>query len=129
MQLLLVDMQCSFSYCRLSKAHFLLGRYYERMQRAKSTTAAGSFAYIGNIVDNYGRALKYGHKFVFQALPRMLTIWYVYHYHWLDMKWTNLFVCRFDYGTHLLDKKPEKRKRDEVPPEQKVFSVMDALVC
>ena len=32
-------------------------------------------SYLSNSIKNYGTSLKYGHKYIYQSLPRLLTLW------------------------------------------------------
>ena len=38
--------------------------------------AASELAIVLKIIDNYGRALRFGHAHIFQSLPRLLTLWF-----------------------------------------------------
>jgi len=30
---------------------------------------------ISHVISNYGSSLTYGHRYIFQSMPRMLTLW------------------------------------------------------
>ena len=82
------------------QGHFQLGRYYDYMLRdlekkmhAARRVAAGasdSAVAVGNtlrqrkflytmltsVLESYGHALMYGHTYLFEAMPRLLTLWF-----------------------------------------------------
>jgi serine/threonine-protein kinase ATR len=83
------------------KGYFFLARYYEYLLNVKrrelaervsgnTSSADGAtgnatpvvdaeiHAYLIRLMENYVRALRHGTKFVFQSLPRLLTLWFEY---------------------------------------------------
>ncbi|KAI9206311.1 uncharacterized protein BJ171DRAFT_28115 [Polychytrium aggregatum] len=65
------------------KSYFYLGRYYNKLYESeKSSSSTRSHGQTsGHLVDicrYYGRALMCGTKFIYQTLPRLLTLWLDY---------------------------------------------------
>ena len=69
-------------HARSEKAHYYLGKHYNKLlesekskQPAKQihTFVTGEIAKM--VVDNYGRSLQYGAKYIYQTMPRLLTLW------------------------------------------------------
>ena len=70
------------------RGYFELGQYYDfllrksdadRTAKTKSQLLQSkieSSNYLYQVLYNYGRALKYGHKRIFHSLPRLLTLWF-----------------------------------------------------
>lgn len=68
--------------------HFYLGKYWDHMLRrvlAEISTSRrsvvqslheSSMLLASHVVKFYGRALNRGHSFIFQSLPRLLTVWF-----------------------------------------------------
>ena len=97
-------------YCapKWDKAHFCLGKYYDELLAAEAnrrsarivvleegkssgssktrTTAANAFdstaKFLYTILKHYGSSLSFGNKYLFQAMPRMLTLWFEHSEHW-----------------------------------------------
>jgi len=59
--------------------HFYLGKYYDKLMAActdgeeKSNTLSMDF--IPFVLKHYGQSLQFGNKFIYQSMPRLLTIW------------------------------------------------------
>jgi serine/threonine-protein kinase ATR len=80
------------------KIYFLLGNYYDRMLRAnsdikeeksntnnvfKTKQSTGSCSkFLSVILQHFGKAATYGHQYIFQTLPRMLTLWFEHGNYW-----------------------------------------------
>ncbi|PYH47273.1 protein kinase MEC1 [Aspergillus saccharolyticus JOP 1030-1] len=67
---------------RWEKAHYYLGKHYNKILDSEKARPLGKEAQIylsGEVsklvVDNYLRSLAYGNKYVFQSLPKVLTLW------------------------------------------------------
>ncbi|KAJ3103331.1 hypothetical protein HDU97_010236 [Phlyctochytrium planicorne] len=63
------------------KGHFLLGRFYDKLLESekytptlKRTTLTVANAHY-QICKHYGRALTHGTRYIYQTLPRLLTLW------------------------------------------------------
>ncbi|GAO52708.1 hypothetical protein G7K_6779-t1 [Saitoella complicata NRRL Y-17804] len=70
------------AYDRWEKCHYYLGRYYLKLYENEEKLPVkkqGDNLLTGEltrlIVVNFGRALHYGVKYVFQTMPRFLTLW------------------------------------------------------
>ncbi|KAG7128394.1 Protein kinase rad3 like protein [Verticillium longisporum] len=64
------------------KGHFFLGRHYKKLMESEQTLKLDhqSDAYLQGeiarlVIENYLRSLSYGTKYLFQTLPRILTLW------------------------------------------------------
>ncbi|KAJ5806956.1 hypothetical protein N7474_010548 [Penicillium riverlandense] len=69
-------------YPRWEKAHYYLGKHYNKILESEKSKPMGKEAQIylsGEatklVIDNYLRSLTYGSKYVFQTLPKVLTLW------------------------------------------------------
>lgn len=73
------------------KGYFFLAKYYEYLLSVSHPEATASMgeggsilldevfrSHLINLMKNYVRALQHGTKFVFQSLPRLLTLWFEY---------------------------------------------------
>ncbi|KAH8430361.1 protein kinase MEC1 [Aspergillus melleus] len=67
---------------RWEKAHYYLGKHYNKILESEKAKPLGKEAQIylsGEasklVIDNYLRSLAHGNKYVFQSLPRILTLW------------------------------------------------------
>ncbi|KAM0333504.1 hypothetical protein ACHAQA_002167 [Verticillium albo-atrum] len=64
------------------KGHFFLGRHYKKLMESEQSLKLDhqSDAYLQGeiarlVIENYLRSLSYGTKYLFQTLPRILTLW------------------------------------------------------
>ncbi|CEJ55236.1 Putative UVSB PI-3 kinase [Penicillium brasilianum] len=69
-------------YPKWEKAHYYLGKHYNKILDLEKVKPMGKEAQIylsGEatklVIDNYLRSLTYGCKYVFQTLPKILTLW------------------------------------------------------
>ncbi|RDW67089.1 protein kinase MEC1 [Aspergillus mulundensis] len=69
-------------HTRWEKAHYYLGKHYNKILDSEKLKPLGKEAQIylsGEasklVVDNYLRSLAHGSKYVFQSLPKVLTLW------------------------------------------------------
>ncbi|KAL4902881.1 hypothetical protein BDW74DRAFT_169409 [Aspergillus multicolor] len=69
-------------HTRWEKAHYYLGKHYNKILDSEKSKPLGKEAQIflsGEasklVVDNYLRSLAHGSKYVFQSLPKVLTLW------------------------------------------------------
>ncbi|KAA8650030.1 protein kinase MEC1 [Aspergillus tanneri] len=67
---------------RWEKAHYYLGKHYNKILESEKAKPLGKEAQIylsGEasklVIDNYLRSLAHGNKYVFQSLPKVLTLW------------------------------------------------------
>lgn len=69
-------------HSRCEKAHYYLGKHYNKLfeyEKAKpmakraQTSLSGETAKL--VIENYIRSLAYGAKYIYQTLPRALTVW------------------------------------------------------
>ncbi|KAJ0162818.1 Protein kinase rad3 [Colletotrichum tanaceti] len=64
------------------KGHYYLGRYYKKVLESEKTLKPDEQSdpciqgeYTRLIIENYLRSLNYGTKYLYQTLPRILTLW------------------------------------------------------
>ncbi|KXH46337.1 phosphatidylinositol 3 [Colletotrichum simmondsii] len=64
------------------KGHYYLGRYYKKVLESEKTLKADDQTdpciqgeYTRLVVENYLRSLNYGTKYLYQTMPRILTLW------------------------------------------------------
>ncbi|OJD13407.1 hypothetical protein AJ78_06141 [Emergomyces pasteurianus Ep9510] len=69
-------------HSRWEKAHYYLGRHYAKILDSEKSKPLGKEAQIylsGEasklVIDNFLRSLAHGNKYVFQSLPKVLTLW------------------------------------------------------
>ncbi|OJJ33117.1 hypothetical protein ASPWEDRAFT_174541 [Aspergillus wentii DTO 134E9] len=69
-------------HTRWEKAHYYLGKHYNKILESEKGKPLGREAQIylsGEasklVIDNYLRSLAHGNKYVFQTLPKVLTLW------------------------------------------------------
>ncbi|KAF7586889.1 serine/threonine-protein kinase M1 [Aspergillus hancockii] len=69
-------------HSRWEKAHYYLGKHYNKILDSEKAKPLGKEAQIylsGEasklVIDNYLRSLAHGNKYVFQSLPKVLTLW------------------------------------------------------
>jgi serine/threonine-protein kinase ATR len=69
-------------YVAWEKGHYYLGRHYNKLletekalppERQNETYLTGETAKL--VIENYLRSLSYGTKYIYQTLPRILTLW------------------------------------------------------
>ncbi|CAB3224272.1 unnamed protein product [Arctia plantaginis] len=57
------------------KSLVCLGAYYEKVSTSDGTSAGTMWSRRLYALNSYGKALQYGHKYLYQSMPRMLSIW------------------------------------------------------
>ncbi|CAG9094613.1 unnamed protein product [Plutella xylostella] len=57
------------------KSLVCLGAYYEKVSGADATNTNTGWSRRVYALNSYGKALQYGHKYLYQSMPRMLSIW------------------------------------------------------
>ena len=63
------------------KGHFYLAKYYEKLMNAwdEKESVDGKKArkndLVKFVVKHYGMSLQYGSKYIYQSMPRLLTLW------------------------------------------------------
>ena len=67
---------------RSEKAHYYLGKHYNKLLESEKSKqpekqihafVTGEIAKM--VVENYGRSLQFGAKYIYQTMPRLLTLW------------------------------------------------------
>ncbi|KAB8231016.1 protein kinase MEC1 [Aspergillus alliaceus] len=71
-----------YLHSRWEKAHYYLGKHYNKILDSEKAKPLGkeSQIYLSGeasklVIDNYLRSLAHGNKYVFQSLPKVLTLW------------------------------------------------------
>jgi serine/threonine-protein kinase ATR len=83
MALLVKYQQPPKTFPNWEKGHYYIGRYYKMMLESEKafdpdneqSDHCVTFQYHRLIVENYIRSLTYGTKYIYQTLPRALTLW------------------------------------------------------
>ncbi|RTG89904.1 serine/threonine-protein kinase ATR [Schistosoma bovis] len=103
----LYEQVCGFN-SGYEEAHFRLARYVDRA-RTEAVGCKQQNALIKVALKHYGLALSYGSQFIYQSMPRLLTLW-------------------LDYGQdsvrnfHELNKSQKYTEENNLHSEQKVFN-------
>ncbi|XP_018655277.1 putative phosphatidylinositol 3-and 4-kinase [Schistosoma mansoni] len=109
----LYEQVCSFN-SGYEEAHFRLARYVDRA-RTQAVGCKQQNALIKVALQQYGLALSYGSQFIYQSMPRLLTLW-------------------LDYGqdsvrnSHELNKSQKHTEENNLHSEQKVFNEVQELM-
>lgn len=69
-------------HSRWEKGHYYLGKHYNKLLESEKAKPLGkqAFTYVTGemsklVIENYLRSLAFGAKYIFQTLPRVLTLW------------------------------------------------------
>ncbi|XP_068631581.1 serine/threonine-protein kinase ATR-like [Battus philenor] len=57
------------------KSLVCLGAYYEKVSSGEASSSNLNWPRRIHALNSYGKALQYGHKYLYQSMPRMLSIW------------------------------------------------------
>ncbi|CAH0579320.1 unnamed protein product [Chrysodeixis includens] len=57
------------------KSLVCLGAYYEKVAAGEFSSPSTMWSRRLHALNSYGKALQYGHKYLYQSMPRMLSIW------------------------------------------------------
>jgi serine/threonine-protein kinase ATR len=61
---------------QLESGHFYLAKYYERLMNLFASDKVKKTAeFLRFVLTEYGHALRYGNKYIYQSIPRLLTLW------------------------------------------------------
>lgn len=70
------------THLQWEKGHYYLGRYYNKLMESERSLPPGEQVeaihtgeYKKLVIESYLRSLSYGTKYVYQTLPRLLTLW------------------------------------------------------
>ncbi|KAH9628521.1 hypothetical protein HF086_008041 [Spodoptera exigua] len=69
-----VDVDVNIGYYKES-VEVCLGAYYEKVSCGEGTSTSTTWSRRLYALNSYGKALQYGHKYLYQSMPRMLSIW------------------------------------------------------
>lgn len=88
---------------RWEQGHYYLGRHYNKLYEVEKALPSGkqSERFVDGqharlIVQNYMRALAFGVKYIFQTMPKLLTVW-------LDLGDDIIKECEVSQGTKLVE--------------------------
>ncbi|XP_038072304.1 serine/threonine-protein kinase ATR-like [Patiria miniata] len=87
-------------YPEWEDGHFYLAKYYDRLMQSLSERPEKSGEFILFVVRHFGHSLLYGNQYIYQSMPRLLTLW-------------------LDYGSHVSEL--EKGKKTEKTTTSKVI--------
>jgi tetratricopeptide (TPR) repeat protein len=57
------------------KSYFFIGQYYNRVLEAQAPGRWDKMI-VERVIGSYGQSLTYGCRFIFESLPRLLTLWF-----------------------------------------------------
>jgi serine/threonine-protein kinase ATR len=83
-----VQKMCS----KVEQSHFQLAQFLDRLGMSVSDHSGKKekfWEYISEIVNNYATSLEYGCQFIYQSLPRMITLWLDFGAEYFDMQCSN----------------------------------------
>ncbi|KAE8133779.1 hypothetical protein BDV38DRAFT_274097 [Aspergillus pseudotamarii] len=110
---------------RWEKAHYYLGKHYNKILDSEKTKPLGKEAQIylsGEasklVIDNYLRSLAHGNKYVFQSLPKVLTLW-LEHASTVDQPFDPKRGNNEDFQTHTL--KQRRKSLDDMHSQLKKY--------
>ncbi|KAJ1705311.1 phosphatidylinositol 3- and 4-kinase [Aspergillus flavus] len=100
-----------YLHSRWEKAHYYLGKHYNKILDSEKAKPLGKEAQIylsGEasklVIDNYLRSLAHGNKYVFQSLPKVLTLW-LEHASTVDQPFDPKRGNNEDFKTHTLNQR------------------------
>ncbi|BCR99011.1 protein kinase MEC1 [Aspergillus luchuensis] len=110
---------------RWEKAHYYLGKHYNKILDLEKAKPLGKEAQIylsGEasklVVDNYLRSLAHGNKYVFQSLPKILTLW-LEHASTVDQPFDPKRGDNEDFQKHTLSQR--KKSLDDMHTQLKKY--------
>ncbi|KAL4939554.1 hypothetical protein BDV06DRAFT_34599 [Aspergillus oleicola] len=110
---------------RWEKAHYYLGKHYNKILDSEKLKPLGKEAQIylsGEasklVVDNYVRSLAHGNKYVFQSLPKVLTLW-LEHASTVEQPFDPKRGDNADFQTHTLNQR--KKSLDDMHAQLKKY--------
>ncbi|GIK07921.1 serine/threonine-protein kinase M1 [Aspergillus viridinutans] len=112
-------------HSRWEKAHYYLGKHYNKILESEKAKPLGKEAQIylsGEasklVIDNYLRSLAHGNKYVFQSLPRILTLW-LEHAATVDKPFDPKRGDNEEFQTHTLNQR--KKTLDDMHSQLKKY--------
>jgi serine/threonine-protein kinase ATR len=63
-------------YQTVEEAYFTLAQYCDNVVEMDVEKRSSALVGIVDVIKNYGATLKHGSKYIFRALPRLLTVWF-----------------------------------------------------
>ncbi|KAF7116577.1 hypothetical protein CNMCM5793_005058 [Aspergillus hiratsukae] len=112
-------------HSRWEKAHYYLGKHYNKILESEKAKPLGKEAQIylsGEasklVIDNYLRSLAHGNKYVFQSLPRILTLW-LEHAATVDQPFDPKRGDNEEFQTHTLNQR--KKTLDDMHSQLKKY--------
>ncbi|RAK98040.1 protein kinase MEC1 [Aspergillus ibericus CBS 121593] len=112
-------------HSRWEKAHYYLGKHYNKIFDSEKAKPLGKEAQIyltGEasklVVDNYLRSLAHGNKYVFQSLPKVLTLW-LEHASTVDQPFDPMRGDNEEFQKHTLSQR--KKSLDDMHAQLKKY--------
>ncbi|XP_041465563.1 serine/threonine-protein kinase ATR-like [Lytechinus variegatus] len=66
--------------------HFYLAKYYDRLMLSFADRPEKAGEFVVHVVKNFGQSLMYGNQYIYQSMPRLLTLWLDYGAHVSDLE-------------------------------------------
>ncbi|KAE8338953.1 hypothetical protein BDV24DRAFT_137247 [Aspergillus arachidicola] len=114
-----------YLHSRWEKAHYYLGKHYNKILDSEKAKPLGKEAQIylsGEasklVIDNYLRSLAHGNKYVFQSLPKVLTLW-LEHASTVDQPFDPKRGNNEDFKTHTLNQR--RKSLDDMHSQLKKY--------
>ncbi|KAE8374326.1 protein kinase [Aspergillus bertholletiae] len=114
-----------YLHSRWEKAHYYLGKHYNKILDSEKAKPLGKEAQIylsGEasklVVDNYLRSLAHGNKYVFQSLPKVLTLW-LEHASTVDQPFDPKRGNNEEFQTHTLNQR--RKSLDDMHSQLKKY--------
>ncbi|XP_022100883.1 serine/threonine-protein kinase ATR-like [Acanthaster planci] len=73
-------------YPEWEDGHFYLAKYYDRLMLSLSERPEKSGEFILFVVRHFGHSLLYGNQYIYQSMPRLLTLWLDYGSHVAELE-------------------------------------------
>ncbi|KAF7183700.1 hypothetical protein CNMCM7691_004050 [Aspergillus felis] len=131
-------------HSRWEKAHYYLGKHYNKILESEKAKPLGKEAQIylsGEasklVIDNYLRSLAHGNKYVFQSLPRILTLW-LEHAATVDKPFDPKRGDNEEFQTHTLNQRKKtlddmhsqlKKYLNRMPAALQLFTILPQVVA
>ncbi len=115
-------------FAHIEKSYFLLAQFYDKVyqtikgDRNKKYSNDSIIKYLKNVLLNYGESLRFGHRYIFQSMPRMLTLWLDESESWNNT--TNRSTTRTPSGS----KSKKDLLKDQITPQEECANITSGWV-
>ncbi|XP_071509803.1 serine/threonine-protein kinase ATR-like [Diadema antillarum] len=69
--------------------HFYMAKYYDRLMLNFTDRPEKAGEFVVHVVKNFGQSLLYGNQYIYQSMPRLLSLWLDYGAHVSDLEKNN----------------------------------------